>query len=241
MATTYTKTYVDAYPGGWKAKPDLSTPYTDIIKNNEVATFKALENYLYNNPLPTSIGDLTDVDLTDIENGNVLVWDATAGKFVPGEGGGGGTGGGGSKIYYPKPVHSAYGDFSPETEVGEDELGRKIYARVYVDKNSAGIQPIDGSTTASSLAYIGGVDTDQRVIVYYEGSYFFEYSGQTLCLPINYFDGFGKNDYIITKPDIWSPYALQRSIKLTANTLGVAPANVKFTRSVLYIEYYKTT
>lgn len=48
--------------------------------------------------LDAGIGDLTDVDLTGIANGDTLVWDESKQLFVPGAGGGGG--GGGTKVMY---------------------------------------------------------------------------------------------------------------------------------------------
>lgn len=39
-----------------------------------------------------SIGDLSDVDLTGLADGDVLVYDGMASEFVPGAGGGGGGG-----------------------------------------------------------------------------------------------------------------------------------------------------
>lgn len=46
---------------------------------------------------PTKVAALNDVDLDGISDGDVLVWDATEGKFLPGAGGsGGGSGSGGT-------------------------------------------------------------------------------------------------------------------------------------------------
>ena len=85
---TYTKVFADPYPGGWKAKPDLSTPYTTSIRDNHDATLRSIEDYLYNNPLgdisDASINDLSDVAISNISNGQILVWDASLSKFVNG-------------------------------------------------------------------------------------------------------------------------------------------------------------
>lgn len=63
----YTKVFADPYPNGWKAKPDLSTPYTTTIRNNHDATLRNIEQYLYDNPIgdisQASIGSLKDVNL----------------------------------------------------------------------------------------------------------------------------------------------------------------------------------
>lgn len=45
-------------------------------------------------PGPQALDELDDVDVTGIEDGQVLVWDETAEMWLPGEGGGGGGGGG---------------------------------------------------------------------------------------------------------------------------------------------------
>ena len=85
---TYTKVFADTYPNGWQAKPDTSTPYTTDVKNNEDATFRAIEDYLYNNPIgditSASIKDLADVSSTSPTAGQTLVWDSTEGEYVPG-------------------------------------------------------------------------------------------------------------------------------------------------------------
>lgn len=47
--------------------------------------------------LDAGIGDLTDVDLTGISDGDTLIWDESKQLFVPGAGGGGG-GGGGTRV-----------------------------------------------------------------------------------------------------------------------------------------------
>lgn len=63
----YTKVFADPYPNGWKAKPDLSTPYTTTIRDNHDATLRSIEQYLYDNPIgdisQASIGSLKDVNL----------------------------------------------------------------------------------------------------------------------------------------------------------------------------------
>ena len=59
MASQYTKVFADTYPNGWKAKPDLSTPYLTSIKDNEDATFRHIEDYLYNNPIGSGGGGKT--------------------------------------------------------------------------------------------------------------------------------------------------------------------------------------
>lgn len=84
----YTKVFMDAYPNGWKAKPDKSTPYHVSIKDNEDETFRHIEDYLYNNPIgdisSASIKDLSDVDSTNPTNGQTLIWNSTSQKYVPG-------------------------------------------------------------------------------------------------------------------------------------------------------------
>ena len=68
MAAQYTKVFADPYPNGWKAKPDLSTPYTTSIRNNHDATLRSIEQYLYDNPIgdisSAKISELSDVDMT---------------------------------------------------------------------------------------------------------------------------------------------------------------------------------
>ena len=85
---TYTKVFADTYPNGWQAKPDTSTPYTTDVKNNEDATFRAIEDYLYNNPIgditSASIKDLSDVSSTSPTAGQTLIWDETISKYKPG-------------------------------------------------------------------------------------------------------------------------------------------------------------
>lgn len=64
----YTKVFADPYPNGWKAKPDLSTPYTTTIRDNHDATLRNIEQYLYDNPIGdisnAKISELSDVDMT---------------------------------------------------------------------------------------------------------------------------------------------------------------------------------
>lgn len=51
----------------------------------------------------TAFAGLTDVDMTGIADGDIPVWDAGAGKFLPGAGGGGG-GGSGAPWYFDPPL-----------------------------------------------------------------------------------------------------------------------------------------
>lgn len=81
---TYTKVYNNPYPNGWKPKPDLSTPYTIEIKENEVDTFEALEDYLHDNPL-------LDISLSNLADGDTLSYDSTSSKFTNAQPSGGTT------------------------------------------------------------------------------------------------------------------------------------------------------
>lgn len=92
----YTKVFADPYPNGWKSKPDLSTPYLTSIHDNEDATFRSIENYLFENPIDQigdcSVGDLLDVDIPvgyTLADGDVLKYNLSTHKFQPGQASGG--------------------------------------------------------------------------------------------------------------------------------------------------------
>lgn len=74
---TYTKVFADPYPNGWKSKPDLSTPYTTEIRDNHDVTLRAIESYLNEHPI-------IDVSNTSPSNGQILKWDETSSKYIPG-------------------------------------------------------------------------------------------------------------------------------------------------------------
>lgn len=123
MAAEYTKVFADPYPNGWKAKPDLSTPYTTSIRDNHDATLRSIESHLNNNPIPTSIGDLSDVDLTGLQNRYVLIYNNLTQKFEPGEMSGGGGGGG---ISYSTTEHV----------LGTDENGDTLYGITLINESN---------------------------------------------------------------------------------------------------------
>ena len=86
--STYTKVFADTYPNGWEPIPSTATPYTTDIKNNEDATLRSIEEYLYDNPIgdisAASIKDLSDVSSTSPTAGQTLIWDDTSDSYVPG-------------------------------------------------------------------------------------------------------------------------------------------------------------
>lgn len=84
----YTKVFADTYPNGWQAKPDTSTPYTTDIKNNEDATFRSIEDYLYNNPIGSGGGKTyttTEEEVGTDESGNTVYSKTLVINFDPNE------------------------------------------------------------------------------------------------------------------------------------------------------------
>lgn len=221
MSATYTKVFADPYPGGWKAKPDLSTPYTTSIRDNHDATLRALENHLYSNPIPQEIEDLSDVDFTTSPtDGQILIWDATAGKFKPGN--------------HTDLSQASIGDLSDvvinnadkidgnvltyeassgmlklkagggggtsystsETIVGTDEDGNTIYAKTRVDTLNPTDQISGGSFQIISTAH--------RVLKY-EAHVWFEYSdsmstNRVKMFALPFLDGYSSGTYY----NLWS-------------------------------------
>lgn len=65
-------------------------------------------------PGPQTIDELDDVDTTDIEDGQALLWSESEGLFLPGDAGsGGGGGGGGGPVVAAKGRDTTGGVFSP--------------------------------------------------------------------------------------------------------------------------------
>lgn len=117
-AAEYTKVFADPYPNGWKAKPDLSTPYLTTIRDNHDATLRALESHLYDHPIISNFQDLLDVDIDDLSDGQMFAYNAASHKFVnvdPPSGGGG----------------TSYS--FEEKEVGTDEYGLTVYSKTIIE------------------------------------------------------------------------------------------------------------
>ena len=68
-----------------RAGKGVTLTFTEVDSNFTNLNTDKLENITNE-----SIGDLSDVDLTSIANGDTLVWDNANSKFIPGAGGGGG-------------------------------------------------------------------------------------------------------------------------------------------------------
>jgi hypothetical protein len=92
---------VDEVIAGTGINVDATDPTKPIVENTDLGSAAVTQHeidYNHNDFLTDitneSIGDLSDVDLTGIQDGDSLVYDETANEFVPGQGGGGGTPGG---------------------------------------------------------------------------------------------------------------------------------------------------
>ena len=117
-AAQYTKVFADPYPNGWKAKPDLSTPYLTSIRDNHDATLRAIETHLHDHPIISNFKDLLDINLTNLSDGQMFAYDEASNKIInvnPPSGGGG----------------TSY-SFN-ETEVGTDEYGVTVYQKTIVE------------------------------------------------------------------------------------------------------------
>ena len=108
---TYTRKFVEPYPGqGYMDKPNKVSAIISQHLNNFVLTFKSLEDFAVANsitpnpdvsglePAPlvaiqigndkyilsatTDLDSLTDVEISDVEDGQVLAWDNTNSKWV---------------------------------------------------------------------------------------------------------------------------------------------------------------
>ena len=222
----YTKVFADPYPNGWKAKPDLTTPYLTTIHDNEDATFRAIEDYLYSNPIPdiasTSIGDLSDVDLTGIQNGNVIKWDGTAEKFLPGEGGGGGG--------------TSYS--TTEKEIGTDESGNTLYSKTlvynypdqFVSANST--QSFQIISTAHEIKHIEGL------VEFYPGQS--SDTGRYITWPIPYMNPSSASYYkcfyqIYKNTSDVAPYV---ELMVVALDNYASPPTYKYIKSIRLTAYY---
>jgi len=172
---SYTKMFADPYPNGWKAKPDLSTPYLTTIRDNHDATLRAIENHLYNNPLVSNLQDDDDVAISDLADGQVLAYNASTHKFQnidPPSGGGG-------ENY----------SFN-EVEIGTDEQGLTVYSKTWIQtplegedylfqaNGSGGSSPIDYYTTSPRR--------EHRIYPKrFFGTFYFDDGSE---LPLNYID-----------------------------------------------------
>ena len=220
---TYTKVYNNPYPNGWKSKPDLSTPYTTSIKDNECATFENIEDYLYNNPIgdisSASVGDLSDVDITGITNKQTLIWDTATSKFIPGSSGG---------------ANYSY----DEQAIGEDEDGNTLYAKVFTKLPASGQEYI--VTANGSSVSVRPLTNIDRVKNFY-GMMYFDDGKQ---FPINYVDGYS----LISESQrhIWTKayYYPNRDFYCSANYMYYDDQSdqyvyAKIIKIRMYIEYYK--
>ena len=108
-------------------------------------------SYAYSSEDPSgqSIGVLIDVDITDIADGEVLVWNETAGEFRPGAGGGG------------SGVTSVNGDTGPAVDLDATDIfyqaGTTVFSKI--SSNSTNISS-NSSAIAANLAAIQANDVD---------------------------------------------------------------------------------
>ena len=86
---SYTPSYDPEYTT-WQDYPVETTPVIARALNKIDDAIENIEDYLADNDIAGSIGDLSDVDLTGLQNGNTLIYDNGAHKFKPGNAGSGG-------------------------------------------------------------------------------------------------------------------------------------------------------
>lgn len=79
MATKYTKKFTKPYAGGYKDKPDKTTPVTADILNMQDDTFEAIEDYLANLEIDATLPD--NVEINNSLRVGAKPSGATAGTF----------------------------------------------------------------------------------------------------------------------------------------------------------------
>lgn len=82
MANSYSKVFTNPYPNGWKNLPSTDTPIIAQALQQHTNAIINIENFLYNNPIPTRTSDLVNdsivlpTKLSDLLNDVGYVTDA---------------------------------------------------------------------------------------------------------------------------------------------------------------------
>lgn len=154
----YTPIFEKPYPNGYEDLPLETTPVTAQTLNDKDDAIVNIETYLEENPIGGSLATLSDVDVSTVEDGQIIRYNAETEMWENADGGGGG-GGSAEDITYDNTTSGMTAD---NVQDAIDEVfqsvssGKVLIADAITDKGVETSADDTFQTMANNISRISG-------------------------------------------------------------------------------------
>ena len=220
-------------------KGDTGTSITSITGDGNFLVITLSDGTTARVEIPTveanALDDLSDVELSEVEDGQILKYDATAQKWVNGEGGGGD-----SELTADVTANLTVGAIASGTTIAEGTtltefvqklLITEIAPEVSFSASGSGVKEVGTSVTPTLSLTISSVGTGTPTAIKF-------YSGSTLLDTQSYVSG--TNTYTFTLSDAISTTTTVKGVLEYTKSDGTTTASIEKTATYIFVmaSYY---